>query len=328
MSLRTTDFLSLTRYLDEVVNEATVEKVAAMDVADMLFDTSTYVRKDYIYRVLHGIKGVSLVPEGSDLPRATGLQGDGITFTNSQYGAQVPITKALRLFDLEGEEMAAITRSIVDDGMDKIDQSLADVLLNGHSSSAYTDVYGISVTPVGPDGDPLFTATHSNGATSATYSNLAVNSAGTTNQALSRDTVVATRVKGLVYKDVNNLTRPVMLDTLIVSPNLEDLAERTLYSTQIPGEANNDINALKGKIKKLCVWPRLQTSGQGTDTSNRWYMCDSKAVKKTLKARFAQKPIFAAPTVHDNNMDWQYNYDYFYFKGFGFAPYIFGSSKA
>jgi len=326
MSLRTQDFLSVTRYLDEIVNEATVDKVADMAEADLLFDTSTYVRKDYIYRILHGVKGVALVPEGANLPRVTGLQGDGITFTNAQFGAQVPITKALRLFDLEGEEMAAITRSVVDDGMDKIDQSLADVLLNGHSSSAYTDVYGQSVTPVGPDADPLFSATHSNGATTSTYSNLAVNSAGSTNVALSRDAVVATRVKAMVYKDVNGLVRPVMVDTLIVAPALEDLSERVLYSTQIPGEANNDINALKGKIKKLCVWARLETSGQGVDTSLRWYTAAEKSVKKTLKARFAQKPVFAAPTVHDDNMDWQYNYDYFYFKGFGFAPYIYGSN--
>lgn len=326
MSLKTSDFLSVTRYLDEIVNEAMVDKVSDMAEADLLFDTSTYVRKDYIYRILHGVKGVSFVAEGANLPRVSGLQGDGITFTNSQYGAQVPITKALRLFDLEGEDMASITRSVVDDGMDKIDQSLADVLLNGHSASAYTDVYGVSVTPVGPDADPLFTATHSNGATTSTYSNLVVNSAGSTNVALSRDAVVATRVKGMVYKDVNGLVRPVMLDTLIVTPALEDLSERVLYSTQIPGEANNDINALKGKIKKLCVWARLETSGQGSDTSLRWYMTAEKSVKKTLKARFAQKPVFAAPTVHDDNMDWQYNYDYFYFKGFGFAPYIYGSS--
>jgi len=325
MSIRTSDFSSVTAYLDEIVNEATVDKVAGMKEADMLFDTDVYVRKDYIYRILHGVKGVALVPEGSDLPRATGLQGDAITFTQAKYGVQVPITKEMRLFD-QYDEMGSIVRSVVEDGLDKIDQSLADVLLNGHATTAYTDVYGQSVTPVGPDGDALF-GTHSNGATSSTFSNLVVNSAGSTNVALSRDAVIATRVKGLTYQDVNGLTRPVTLDTLIVAPSNEDLAERTLFSTQIPGEANNDINALKGKIKKLLVWSRLETRGSdGTDTSNRWYMADSKNVKKTLKAKFAQKPTFAAPTQHDNNMDWQYNYDYLMFKGFGFAPFIYGSS--
>ncbi len=325
MSLRTTDFLSVTRYLDEIVNEATNDKVADMAEADMLFDTSVYVRRQYIYQVLHGVKGVALVPEGASLPRVSALQGDQITFTNNQYGAQVPITKALRLFDLEGEQMAAITRSIVDDGMNKIDQSLADILLNGHSASAYTDVYGQLVTPLGPDGDALFVANHSNGATASTFSNLCVDSAANNNPFLSRDAVIATRVKGLTYKDVNGLVRPVMLDTLIVAPANEDLAERTLYSTQIPGEANNDINALKGKIKKLCVWARLEQSGQGADTSQSWFMAESKNVQQTLKARFGQKPIFAAPSVHDDNMDWQYNYDYFMFKGFGYAPYLYGS---
>lgn len=48
----------------------------------------------------------------------------------SRYGAIVPITKDMRIFDLYAK-MEGVVRSVVDDAWDKIDQSLADVLLNG-----------------------------------------------------------------------------------------------------------------------------------------------------------------------------------------------------
>ena len=324
MSIRTTDFAALTDDLQELTVESMESKIAEMDTADMLYDIKDLVRKTYDLRVLHGTTGVAHVPEGSDLPRASNEQGDGITFTQAQYGAIVPITKQMRMFDLY-DEIESIAKSIVDDGMDMIDQSLADVLLYGFASTAYTDVYGQSVTPVGPDSLALFSASHTNGATSRTFSNL-INDGTNNNPALSRAAIVKTRALGLVYKDVNNKTRPIRYDTVVVAPTNEDLAERLLFSTNIPGEANNDINSLKGKIKFLKVWERLETRSDATDTKAYWFMADSKKVKNTLKAIFSQRPQLSAPEVIFENKDWEYSFDYLYSRGFGWSPYLRGST--
>lgn len=324
MSIRVADFETLTDDLQEITNDVMIDKVAEMDTSNMLFDVKDLVRRTYDLQILHGTAGIEKVPDGADYPRATNEEGDNITFTQAKYGGIVPVTEDMRLYDLY-DQIEGIAKSIVDEGMDKIDQSLADVLCNGFASTAYTDVYGSSLTPVGPDGYALFYATHSNGATSNTFSNI-ITEGATVNPVFSRSAIVAERVRGLTYSDPNGLIKPVRLDTLIVAPSKEDEAERYLYSTQIPGEANNDINALKGKIKHLKVWERLETSGQGTDCSDFWYMADSSKVKQTLKAIFATRPNLVAPDQVFSNDDWEYKFKYRYTYGFGWAPYIRGSN--
>jgi len=322
--IRTTDFAALTDDLQELTSEHMANKVADMAVSGSLFEIKDLVRKTYDLTVLHGTVGVEHVSEGANFPRATNQQGDSITYTQSQYGVIVPVTKQARLFDLY-DEITDIATSVVDDGMDKIDQSLADVLLHGFATTAYTDVYGQLVTPTGPNGLSLFSSVQSNGATATTYSNL-INDGTNDNPALSRAAVVHERVRGLTYADVNGLIRPIHLDSVVVAPSNEDLAERLLYSTQIPGEANNDINSLKGKIKKLQVWERLETRSDATDTSAYWFMADSSLVNKTLKAIFAQRPQLSAPEVIFENKDWEYSFDYLYLRGFGWAAYLRGST--
>ena len=323
MAIKTTDFPILTDDLQELTVTTMNHAVAEMDTADMLFDVKDVVRKTYDLGIIHGTSGVELVPEGSDYPRVSTEEGDTITFTQAKYGAIVPVTEEMRLFDLYDQIMET-AQTIVEDGVDKIDQSLADVLGYGFAATAYTDVYGRSVTPVGPDGYALFYASHSNGATSNVFSNIITDA--TVNPELSRPAILAERVRGLTYQDVNGLVRPIKLDTLIVAPTNEDLAERLLFSNQIPGEANNDVNALKGKIKNLKVWERLETRGDATDTSAYWYMADSSKVQKSMKTIFSRRPqLFAPNDVYDTG-DWDYKFSYLYQYGFGWAPYIRGSN--
>ena len=325
MSIKTTDFLALTDDLQEITNEVMIDKVAEMSTADMIFDIKDMVRRTYDLQVVHGTKGIEYVPDGSDYPRASSEEGDSITFTQGAYGVIVPITKQMRMFDLY-DQITGLATSVTEEGMDKIDQSFADMLLKGFAATAYTDVYNKTVTPVGPDGNALFYATHSNGATGETYSNI-ITEGATVNPVMSRSAIVAERIRGLVYKNVNDLTTPIRLDTLIVPPSLEDAAERYLFSTQIPGEANNDINALKGKIKTLKIWERLESSSDGTDTSAYWFMADSSKVKNTMKAIFAQRPMLSAPDQVFSNKDWEYSFDYLYTRGFGWSPYLRGSNS-
>lgn len=324
MSIRTQDYARLTDSLESVFNETRDAKIADMSVADSLFDIKDEVRETHDEVILHGLAGVEKVAQGADFPRASGTEGDNYVLTQAQYGVIAPVTYLMRKWDLYNQIVDTV-KSVTEDGFDKLDQSLADVLLHGFSASAYTDVYGDSVTPVGPDAASLFTATHTNGATSATFSNL-INDGASNNPALSRTAIVAERARALKYTDPNGLTRPIKLDTLIVGPSNEDLAERILFSTQIPGEANNDVNALKGKIKQLKVWERLDLRSDGTDTSAYFFMADSSKVKKTLRAYFTERPNLSAPNEVFENGDWEYLLRFIYSRGFGWAPYLRGST--
>jgi len=119
----------------------------------------------------------------------------------------------MRLYDLY-DQIIGLAESVTDDAFDKIDQSYSDVLLNGWATS-YTDVYGETVTSVGPDGLALFSASHTNGATATTYSNIIFDGTNT-NPALSRAAIVNERAIGRRVVDVNGIHRPINLDTLVV----------------------------------------------------------------------------------------------------------------
>jgi len=326
MAIKTTDFLALTDDLQELTSTWMKDKVDGMETSNLLFDVKDMVRRTYDLQINHGTAGIERVGDGSDYPRANNTEGDSITYTQAKYGVIVPVTEDMRLYDLY-DNIESNAKSVVDEGMDKIDQSLADVLLYGQATS-YTDVYGETVSALGPDAAALFTSTKSNGATAATFSNLITNTAGTANVALARDAIVSERARALTYKDVNGLNRPIHLDCLVVAPTNEDLAERLLFSTQIPGEANNDVNSLKGKLKNLKVWSRLEERSDGTDTSAYWYMADSSNVKTSLKAIFATRPQLVAPDQVYENDDWEYKFKYRYAIGFGWAPYIRMSTGA
>lgn len=321
MPILTSDFASLTDDLQSIFNETSARAIAEMKGKE-LFDVMDTDRKTHDHLVLHGIAGIQRVAEGADLPSLTSNEGDSITFTQKYYGALVSITKAMRKFDLHSQ-IEGLVRSVAQDGFDKLDQSMADVLSNGWSTS-YTDVYSDTETSVGPDGLALFSTAHTNNLNATTYRNQIKNSAGTENPALSRDAIVQARVDGRVHTDPNGLTRPINLNTLIVAPSNEDLASRILFSDAMSGTANNDTNPLKGKMN-LMVWERLETDSAGSDKSEYWYMADKSRVGESLKAIFAERPELDAPDQVYKNKNWDYSVDFFYTLGRGYQPYIWGS---
>jgi hypothetical protein len=320
--IKRTDFPSLTDDLQGIFNETAAVAVAEMKGPE-IFEVKDTDRRTFDHLVLHGVGGIQEVGDGQDFPSVTSVEGDSITWTQRQFAAMVPVTKQMRKFDLH-DQIESIARSITQDAFHKIDQSYADALTNGWSTS-YTDVYGKTVSSVGTDGLALFSASHSNNLNTGTFSNLILNAAGTSDKALDRDPIVASRALGLKYADPNGIIRPVDLDTLIVSAAKEDLAERLVLSSGVQGTPNVDINPLKGKIKKIITWSRLDTRTGGTDTSAYWFLCDSSKVGQTLKSKFAERPSLDAPTEIPENKTWEYTLDYFYTIGLGYAPYIRGS---
>lgn len=322
MAITTSDFLSLTRYLDDVFNEAKDRKIDEV-TGNKLFKVSDTGRRQFIHQIIHGLGGVQEVSQGQQYPLVNSEEGDQITWTQRQFAARFAVTKQMRMFDLY-DDINALARTMTEDAFDKIDQSYADILGFGWSTS-HTDVYGGTFSGVGPDGLALFSSVHSNDTTSRTYSNLIVNSASTADPVLARDPIIKTRAVAMVYKDPEGHVRPTMLDTIVVTPTLEDAVERILYSNQLSGSANNDINPLKGKITKLIVYPRLTTLTGGTDASAYWFMADSRKVGEALQSKFSQRPQLMGPDQVFNNKDWEWTLDYLYTNGIGFQQYIWGS---
>lgn len=316
------DFPSLTDDLQEVFNETAQAAVQEM-VGPQVFEVLDTNRRTFDHLILHGTAGIQEVAPGADLPAVGSQEGDSITYTQRYFGAMASVTKEMRKFDLY-EQIESIVKSITDDGFQKIDQSYADVLTNGWATS-YTDVYGKSISSVGPDGVALFSASHSNNLNSGVFSNLLKDSAAQTDPVLSRDAIVTSRAQAMRFTDPNGVIRPVMLDTLIVSAASEDLAERIVFSSGVQGTPNIDMNPLKGKISKIIVWPRIDVRTGGTDTSAYWFLADSRHVGETLKSKFAERPSLDAPHEVYENKNWEYSIDYFYTVGLGYMPYIRGS---
>ncbi len=320
MPITTDDFQSLTDDLQGIFNEVARTKVAEMK-GNKVFNVFDTNRRTFDHLILHGLNGIKEVTPGQDLPNIMGEEGDTITWTQRYFGGIASVTKAMRKFDLHNQ-IDTIVRSLTIDAFDKIDQSLADVLLYGWSTT-YTDVYGKSVSGAGPDTLALFSTAHTNNLNSTTFANII-----TSNPILSRAAIITARKQGMTHKDPNGHKRPINLDTLVVAPSNEDLAERIVYSDLIPGSANNDKNTLKGKIKQIIVWERLEERSDGTDTSAYWFMYDSSMVGETLNALFAERPSLDAPDQVYANKNWDYSCDFFYTIGLGYPAYIFGSNAS
>ena len=289
-----------------------------------LFDVMDTNRKTYDYLALHGIAGITKLTEGQDFPEVTSVEGDTAAWTQSHYGALVPVTKDMRKFDLHNQ-IKSVVRSISIDAFQKLEQSMADVF--GHcQDTSYTDVYAQTVSALTPDAKELCDDAHDSPSGSTTFDNVITSDDGTTqNDVLSRAVIANMRSIGLTYKDPVGINRPIYYDTLIVPPALEDLARRIVETDRMPGSANNDINPVKGWIKNVYVWPQLQTLADSTDGSAFWFLADSSRIKDVLQLLFAERPSLDAPETVYKNKNWNYSIDYYYTIGRGYPAGFAGS---
>src|SRR3990167_10280036 len=251
MALTTADYATLTQKLNEWYNEAAVEKVQSW-IGQDLFDVSETNWQVYNYLILNGLAKFDRVSEGAQLPVASSVEGDSVSATQRRYGGRISITKDMRMFE-RYDQMQELVRSAVDFAFDRIDQSQADLLTNGFTSTSFTDIFGTSQANTTPDGVVFFSASHTNNQNATTARNLIRNSAGTANPALSRDAIVTARKDGKTHKDPNSTNRPIDLNTLIVSATNEDLAERAVYSSGVVNTPNVDLNPLKSKVSNIRV---------------------------------------------------------------------------
>jgi len=322
MAITVSDFPALTDDLQEIFNETSRNKIADV-VGSSIFEVKDTERRTFDHLVIHGLGKPQEVTPGQDIPKLNTNEGDSVTYTQRYFGRAFDVTKEMRKFDLY-DTIRSLPKTLADSAFDSIDQSLADALLNGWSTS-YTDVYNATVSSVGPDGLALFSTAHTNNVSARTYRNQIKDSSAVENPTLTRDAIVQARVDASQHRDPEGNKRSVMLDTLLVPMALEDLAERLVYSTMIPGSANNDINGLRGKIKAIKTWSRLDETSGGTSRSAYWFMYDSRLVGETLKAKFAERPSLDAPEEAYINKNWTYTCDFFYTVGLGYQAYVWGS---
>ena len=322
MPITVQDFASLTDDLQKIFNEGARRKIAT-NAGFQIFNTFDTNRRTYDHLILHGVSGIKRVTPGEDLPKINTQEGDTITFTQEYFGAVADITKEMRKFDLHNQ-ITQVIKTLVDSAFDDVDQSFADRLIQGWDTS-YTDVYGDTVSAVGPDGLALFSASHTNPVeASVTYSNI-ITDGTNTNPYLSRAAIVHWRSLGKVHKDPNGKTRPINYDSIIVTPHNEDLVDRICNSEFLPGTGNNDKNPLKGQIKNIHVWERSQTASDATDAKEYWYMYDSSQKDETLMGLFSERPGLDAPEQVYVNKNWEYSCDFFYTIGTGYQAYVAGS---
>lgn len=326
MAITTADFPTLTQKLNQKFEEFASLQTASW-IGKELFDVKDTDWQVYNHLTINSLGGASRIAEGQQLPALSSVEGDSASATQKRYGARVVITKDLRMFD-RYDVMERLVKSATDTTFNKIDQSFADILLNGFTGTSYTDLWGDTQANTSPDGVVLFSASHTNNLNANTYRNLIRTSGSTANPALDRDPIVQARVDAFNYQDPNSVNKPINLDTLIVGGTNSDLAERIVYSGGVQNTPNVDINPLKGKITKVLIWPRLDRSGQGTDTKAYWFMSDSSNVKESLIAPFAQKPQMVAPAMVHDTLDWEYPLDLYYTLLIGHPAFIRGSTGA
>lgn len=330
-AITTIDFNSLTGELMSIFDEGKKTKVQE-SVGLRLFDVMDTDLRDYKHQLLHGINGMSRVAEGQDFPLVSTSEGDNITYTQNQYAMRMAVTKRNRMFWREenGSVLNQIKKA-TETVFDQIDQSLADVLAYGYQTS-YVDVYGETINnALCPDGDALFSTSHTtkNNKTFS-FSNI-VTSGGVNNPQLDRQAIIDARILASKFIDSNGVMRNLELNTLIVPPELEDLAEQIIYSTNLPrttGDtfAANNMNRtrLLGNIK-IVTWNRL-SNPKHTNGDSSWFLVNDQSLKEACKVLFSQRPRLYAPEEINENKNWEYTLDCFYTIGRGYPAGVYASN--
>lgn len=134
-----------------------------------------------------------------------------------------------------------------------------------HAASVFNNAFSSSY--VGGDAVALCSDSHP---LAPTHSADVQDNAGST--ALSYTSVNATRELMRAYTDDRGELMPVMPDTLLVPPELEEAAYAIVKTIQKPDGADYHANFVGGWLNKVVVWDYL------TDANN-WFLIDSRLAK-------------------------------------------------
>lgn len=183
-------------------------------------------------------------------------QGYKKTFTHTTYAKAIRISQEMYEDDLYGI-MSDMTTSLARSLMQREEVDAANILNNAFSTS-YT----------GPDGAALISASHT------------LSVGGTQSNALSAASDLSAsslqEAIGIIEKakDEKGLNIAMKATTLVVPPDLQWTAAELLESAYLPGTANNEINAIRGKGLKYVVNHYL------TDTDAWFLLADEHKLRR------------------------------------------------
>jgi hypothetical protein len=184
----------------------------------------------------------------------------------------------------------------------------AATLFNNAFTAAGVDDEGFPIP--GADGVALCSASHPNGpdGQSGTQSNTGV-------LALTQDNVTATRILMRKFKDDAGELVSLHPDTLLVPPELEEIAHIVNDTPRDVGTNNNDVNVQQGRWN-IVVWDYL------TDAT-RWFMIDSMLRDQHLVWYDRIAPEFAQERDFDT-LEAKFRGYMRYSRGFDDWRWIFG----
>lgn len=216
------DQTSHLKMIDEVFQESVKDKLSDL-IGLKLFDEESNSKRNDTTLIEDGLTGVGFIPEGAEYGNARPGESTTFTFQKFKYGAKVVITEEMKLYNEHGS-MEARIRSIVDEGFDMIDQSLADILLRGFSTASYTDAFGKTMGAIGQNGRALFNDDDNN----------IIKVGSVSHPKLCAKALDAIYVQGAARKNRLGHNKAVKYDLLIVSPLNRGKAEILINSDKMP----------------------------------------------------------------------------------------------
>jgi phage major head subunit gpT-like protein len=199
--------------------------------------------------------------------------GGQIEYDDTELGYKVTYTHK------EYAKGIAIERKLVDDDMYNIINNRVSLLAltaertrEKHGASVFDLAF--SSAQVGGDSKPLCASDHPASPVNATTQS----NAGST--ALSYDSIIATRKLMRAFKDDTGELTPIMPDTILVPPALEETAYYATRAVVEPTDGTTaseptNPNYVRSKGFNVVVWDYL------SDTNN-WFMIDSSLGKRHL----------------------------------------------
>ena len=229
-------------------------------------------------------------------------KGFKTTYTHVEFARGFIVPRKL-VADDQYNVINSMPRKLGVAAMRKREKDGASVFVNAFSSAV-----------VGGDAVELCGAHPLSPTNATTQSNV-----GTT--ALSYDAVVATRKLMRSYTDDQGELIPIVPNTLLVPPELEDTAWTIVNSMNKPGTANNDGNFVRSGGLDVVVWDYLTNAKD-------WFMIDSTLAGMYLNW-FNREPLsFAADPTSDYNLKAKFRGYMRYSYGWSDWRFVYGHNVA
>jgi phage major head subunit gpT-like protein len=225
-------------------------------------------------------------------------EGYKTTFTHTEYTRGFKVERSLvddDLYNIINERPRGLAMAAV-----RTKEKHAASVFNNAFSSSYVGADAVALCGTHPY-SPVNATTHSN--------------AGST--ALSYDAVIATKKLMRSFVDDRGELITVMPSTILVPPELEDVAWTIVSSMNKPGTANNDANYVRSQGWDVIVWDYL------TDANN-WFMIDRQMAGLYLKWLDRVPLEFTMDPTSDFSLEARFRGYMRYSYGWTDWPWIYG----